>query len=311
VQGALGALAIRGLRQGPFAAGSVFNLVHHVAIGDGYFRSTAPGGLSGLVAALAKAASAAGVDIRTGVALAGLNVREGAVAHIRLEAGARISAKTMLSDYDLPRTSAHLIGPSAFDPEFNRAVRHLHHTGCVARINLALRGLPTGATAGTLVQAPSMTALERAFDACKHGQLPDLAYVEVIAPTLTDPSLAPDGQQVLSAWFQYVPVEADQASVATWALAQLERLFPGLSDLVIAQQTLTPLDLATTLHLSGGHLYGGEVSLAQSFFLRPLGGHARYRLPIEGLYLCGSAAHPAGYSGLSGLNCAQQIVADQ
>jgi phytoene dehydrogenase-like protein len=308
VQGALGALAIRGLRQGPFAAGSVFNLVHHLAIGDGYFRATAPGGLSGLVNALADAASVAGVDLRTGAAVAGVSIRDEAVAHVRLEAGARISAKLMLSDYDLPHTVTRLIEPGAFGPEFNRAVRHLHHTGCVARVNLALRGLPAGALAGTLVQAPSINALERAFDTYKHGQLPELPYVEALVPTLTDPSLAPDGQHVLSAWLQYVPRGLATETVAAWALNQLECLFPGVRDLVIAQHTLTPDDMARELQLTGGHLYGGEVSLAQSFFLRPLAGQARYHLPLDGLFLCGSAAHPAGYSGLSGLNAAEAAM---
>src|SRR5262249_39268274 len=158
------------------------------------------------------------------------------------------------------------------------------------RINLALRELPdfTGnlteeALRGTLVIAPSLTYLEKAFDSVKYGNLSDKPYLEVTIPTLADPSLAPAGKHVLSIWLQYAPYRGDFDSqrVLELALAQLSEFTPNLRSTVLHAQVLTSRDYEAQFNLTEGHLYGGDMTLAQTFFLRPIPGFAQYQSPIE------------------------------
>ncbi len=307
LKGLLASTAIRGLTQGPFSGGTTFNLLHHQAIGDGYFRSTARGGLGAISQALATAAQAYGATIRTSSGALRVLVADGIASGVRLASGEEISASRIISDYDARHTFTQLVAPPELEPEFNRAVQHIHYNGSVAHINLALRELPrfvgldTSALQGTLVIAPSLAYLERAFDNAKYGQLSEQPYLEASIPSLADPSLAPAGQHVLSIWVQYVPYRGKIAAerVLEVALNQLSNYAPNLRGLVIASQVRTPADYATQFDLSEGHLYGGEMTLAQAFFLRPIPGFAQYHTPIGGLDLCGAATHPGG--GISGL----------
>jgi phytoene dehydrogenase-like protein len=192
-------------------------------------------------------------------------------------------------------------------------------------VNLALSGLPTfvGADeperlAGRIVIAPSIDHLERAFDASKYGRVSEEPALEVTIPTITDPSLAPEGQHVLSAVVQWTPHtlrETDWSSerdhVADLVVKMLERYAPGLGELVTARQVLTPVDLEAGYGLSGGHVFHAEPGLDQFFAWRPLLGHARYRFGLPGLYLCGSGAHPGGgITGAPGANAAREILSD-
>jgi phytoene dehydrogenase-like protein len=227
---------------------------------------------------------------------------------VRLADGSTIAASRIVADSDVRQLYTNLVEPPELSPEFNRAVRKVRFNGVVARINFALRGLPsfTGlddqALRGTLGYAPSVNALERAFDDAKYGKLSSRPFLEATLPSVADPSLAPDGQHVLSVWVQYVPFRGNIAPQAIYdlALATLEQFAPGLRDLVLHAQVLTPQDFETRYGLSEGHLYGGEIALEQAFYLRPIPGYAQYRTPIEQLYVCGSATHPGG--GISGLS---------
>jgi phytoene dehydrogenase-like protein len=236
-----------------------------------------------------------------------------------LEAGETIAAAQLISDYDARHTFTQLVAPPELEPEFNRAVRHIRYNGAIARVNLALRELPsfTGngvaeeALRGTLVIAPSLAQLEKAFDSAKYGDVSDQPYLEVSVPTLADPSLAPADRHVMSIWLQYAPYSSnvDAGHVRELALGRLSEFAPDLRSLLLHAQVMTPRDFETQFHLSEGHLYGGDMSLTQAFFLRPLPGFAQYRTPIEQLYLCGAATHPGGgVSGLAGKNAASQVM---
>ncbi len=211
LKGLLASTGLRGLTQGPFAGGTTFNLLHHLAIGDGYFRATAKGGVGAISRALANAAQAHGAELRSEVGALRVVVADGVATGVRLASGEVIAASQIISDYDARQTFTQLVDPPELEPEFNRAVRVVRYNGAVARINLALRALPSfsgvgeDALRGTLVHAPSVAQLEKAFDASKYGQLSERPYLEASLPSIADPTLAPAGQHVMSIWLQYAP----------------------------------------------------------------------------------------------------------
>jgi phytoene dehydrogenase-like protein len=315
LKGLLASVAIRGLNQGPFASGTTFNLLHHLAIGDGYFRANAAGGIGAIHTALAAAATTAGATIRTGVGELRIIVADGTATGVQLADGEVLAAEAVVSDYDAYYTFTQLVRPPELEPEFNRAIRKIQYRGSVARLNLALQHTPqfTGITAdglaGTLVISPSIASLERCHDAAKRGMLPEQFYLEISVASNSDTSLAPEGQQSMAVWIQYVPHQChDGEQLLECVLTQLESAAPGIRQLIIGSQLLLPDDYAKQYDHTEGQLYGGEMSLAQAFFLRPVPGYAHYATPIAGLYWCGAATHPGGgISGINGRNAARQV----
>jgi phytoene dehydrogenase-like protein len=196
-----------------------------------------------------------------------------------------------------------------------------------SKVNLALSALPIftalkggdpGLLRGRIHVAPCVDSLERAFDDAKYGGISKRPYLDVTIPSLTDPSLAPAGQHVLSAYVQFTPYrlktgdwKAGAEEVVEAVLGALEEYAPGLRGLVAGRQVLTPKDLEATYGMTGGHPSHGEPSLDQLFVARPLLGWGRYRTPVGGLYLCGAGTHPGGgVTGGPGANTAREIVKD-
>lgn len=321
-RGLLCGAAVRGMSEGPFAPGTVFGFLHHEAVRDGLFRSTTRGGLSAIAGALARRARALGAEIRTGqTGPLGVIVEYGLARGVRLPDGTRLAADVVVSDFDARTTFTELVRPVDLGPEDNRAIANGRYRGSVGRVHLALGGLPAfdGVTAealrGTLVLGSDVVSLERAWDQAKRGALPDRPYIEAAIPSIADPGLAPAGKHVLSAWVQWVP--RGGAGPAAGDLAQalreavvggLARFAPELPGLVEHVHVALPGDLGGRFRLTEGHLYGGEVNLAQAFFSRPVPGYSGYESPIGGLFLCGSAAHPGGYSGRSGWNLGGRLL---
>jgi phytoene dehydrogenase-like protein len=316
VQAVLAGAAVRALSEGPFAQGTLFGLLHHMAVDDGLFRCTAKGGLGALVEALAGAVRGAGAEIRVGVPGPLLvDVENGAARGVRLADGEVIGAGAVVSDHDARTTLTRLVSPRELDPEVNRALRAVRYRGSVARVHLALRALPRfvgvdpDALRGTLVVASDVASIERAWDQAKRGVVPARPYVEVCLPTVNDPTLAPEGQHVLDAWVQYVPYgRGDREALATSVIEALSPFAPDLAALVLHRKVSLPEDLEAHFGLAEGQLYGGEVRLEQAFFLRPIPGFSHHETPIANLYLGGSAAHPGGYSGRSGWNLAGRLL---
>jgi phytoene dehydrogenase-like protein len=197
--------------------------------------------------------------------------------------------------------------------------------GCTAKVNLALSGVPAflGAAGpehlrGRIVIAPGIDYLERGADAAKYGRVSDQPYLEATIPSLSDPTLAPEGQHVMSVIVQWAPHrlrqgswESEREGLGDLAVKTLETYAPGISNLITARQVLTPADLERDFGLTSGHVLHGEPGLDQIFAWRPLLGFARYRMPIAGLYLCGSGAHPGGgVTGGPGANAAREILKD-
>ena len=311
------AAAVRGISEGPFAPGTLFNFLHREAVGDGLFPSTARGGLRSLAQALADKARAHGAEVRAGVTgPLSIAIEDRTARGVLLGDGERIAADIVVSDFDARVTFTRLVPAYELDPEVNRAIRSTRYRGSVARVHLALRGLPefTGvdreALRGTLVVAPDVASLERAWDQAKRGVVPSFPIIEAKLPSVSDPSFAPEGHHVLSAWVQYVPYGCgDREALLQTVVERLASFAPGLADRVLHYEVSLPEDLERRFSLTEGHLYGGEINLAQSFFLRPIPGYSHYESPIGNLYLGGSAAHPGGYSGLCGWNLAGALLA--
>jgi phytoene dehydrogenase-like protein len=205
---------------------------------------------------------------------------------------------------------------------------NLRLPGVVAKVNLALSALPAfiaeggdevDRLKGRIVVAPGIEHLERAFDASKYGRVSEAPYLEATIPSLSDPGLAPERGHVMSILMQYAPYhrrdgdwDTEREGLGDLVLKTLEGLAPGISDLVVARHVLTPLDLERDYGLTEGHPLHGEPALDQFFAWRPMLGHARYRLALGGLYLCGSGAHPGGgITGGPGVNAAREILADR
>jgi phytoene dehydrogenase-like protein len=331
LQGALGFDAVLGTNFGPRSPGSVFTLLYRLAAasaahggGGGAFLAQPHGGLGALTAALARAATSANVDVRTGTAVERVLVRDYRAAGVVLSSGETIEADVVISNVDPKATFLRLLGAEHLDAGFVRRVSHLRTRGLAAKVHLALNDLPhfTGgvtsdALAGRLLIAPSLEYLERAFNHSKYGEFSEAPGIEVTLPTVNDPSMAPKGRHVLSAVVQYAPY--DLKSTGGWeqgrqrfadvVMDTLERYAPGLRKSVSACQVLAPPDIEREFRITGGHWHHAELALDQFFMMRPLPGAAQYQTPVEGLYLCGAGCHPGGgVMGTAGRNAARQVL---
>jgi phytoene dehydrogenase-like protein len=324
-----GAVAARGVQytaMGPWSAGTVAVLLSDSVGGGGAAgqSTSAAGGPGALSAALVAAARAAGAEIRTGVEV-GAVVSEGDRATgVALGGGEEIAARAVVSGADPKRTLLDLVDPVALGPTLGWRAATIRSPGTVAKVNLALEGLPPFAGVdeerlhGRIVFTAGIDDLESAFDASKYGHVSDVPYLEATIPTLTDPGLAPDGGHVMSVLVQWAPYrlregdwDARREELGDLVLKRLEEAAPGVSGSVRERQVLTPLDLERDYGLTEGHPLHAEPGLDQFFAWRPMYGFARYRMPLRGLYLCGAGAHPGGgITGAPGANAAREVAAD-
>jgi len=326
LQAAIAARAIHGTAMGPWSAGTGAVLLLAAAIdpAPGGASVTAAGGPGAVTRAMADAAREAGAEIRTGSAVTRILVKDGAAAGVILADGTEIAAATVISGADPRHTFLGLVDPIELDPGFVTRIRNYRCPGTVAKINVALRGLPafrgvTGDAAvalqGRVHIGPGIDYLERAFDASKYGEISAAPYLDVAFPSIHDPSMAPAGRHVMSVHMQYAPYarrggwDGQSSALAAIALQTLETHAPGIGALVEHTQVFTPKDLERTFGLTGGHIHHGELALDQLFTMRPTLGWADYSTPIRGLYLCGSGTHPGnGLTGMSGANAARKVL---
>lgn len=323
----LGARGIFGTALGPRSAGSTAVLLMQLATGGGVPRFVR-GGLGAFTSALASAARAAGVNIRTDADVGRIEVLNGHVAGVTLSSGEELRATTVVSNADPRRTLLGMVDPVELEPGFLARLRSYRSVGNVAKINLALRELPrftalpssdgARSLAGCIHIGPDLEYLERAFDASKYGMFSPRPYLDVTIPSISDPTLAPAGAHVMSINAQFAPYRlrgtdwtAAGPLLADAVVDTLAEYAPNLRSLIVHRRVITPVDLESAYGLTGGHIFHGELALDQLFTMRPLLGWARYRMPIAGLYLCGAGTHPGyGVSGLSGMNASREILKD-
>jgi phytoene dehydrogenase-like protein len=330
------AIAWRGVRYcalGPRSAGTAAVLLADGAGNDGGAAGEtvfARGGPGAVATALTAAAREVGAEIRTGAAVARVTSSRGGATGVVLDSGEEIAARIVVSAIDPKRTLLGLIDPVTLGPSLGWRAGNYRMPGVVAKVNLILSRFPRFPAAagedehllrGRIVVAPGIDAVERAFDASKYGQPSDTPILEATIPSLMDPSLvdgAPQGTHVMSVIAQYMPYGLREGSwddrrdeIGDLVLRVLESVAPGIGGLVTQRQIITPLDLEREYGLTGGHPLHGEPGLDQFFAWRPLLGHARYRMPVRGLYLAASGAHPGGgVTGMPGRNAAREILAD-
>lgn len=328
MRGAIASRATMYTAMGPWSAGTTAVLLSDSAGNDGGAPGqsvTAKGGPGALAEALASAARAFGAEIRTGTEVGHVITRNGRAVGVALAGGEELHARAIITAADPKRTLTELVDPVVVGPHLSWRAANIRTPGAVSKVNLALSGLPSFAgadsperLAGRIVIGPSVDYLEHAYDASKFGRMSDEPYLEATIPTISDPTLAPEGRHVMSIVVQWTPYrlrdgdwDAERDHLADVVVKTMERFAPGLGELVTARQVITPTDLERDYGLSGGHVYHAEPGLDQFFAWRPMLGHARYRFGVPGLYLCGSGAHPGGgVTGAPGANAAREILAD-
>ena len=349
LKGMLATSALPGAVHGPSAMGGAFRMLYHAAGADPHgFRSSAfvKGGIGALSEALAGAARAHGAEVRTGAEVARILVEDGAATGVLLADGQEIRAGCVVSGADPRRTFFELVGAPRLGPEFNRRVANIQLRGTTAALHLLLDALPplpdaAQRLAGHTLVAPTPDYLERAADDAKYGRCSARPHLDLVVPTLHDPTLAPEGRHLASIQIRYAPhrlratasgpthgtspapptapprsapatgwenAAARDALVAN-VLATLDDFLPGVRDRILDHRLLTPLDLESELALTHGDEYHGQMGLDQLLLMRPLPGWARHATPVERLFLCGAGTHPGGgVTGAPGRLAARAIL---
>jgi phytoene dehydrogenase-like protein len=318
LKAAIAAGAVQYGGHGPRASGTGFGLLHHLAGAPheslrlcGWWQAdpAAP------AASLETAARNAGVELRTGVEVQRILVRDYRVAGVVLADGSELQSQLVLSSADPARTLLGLVDSIWLDPEFLHAVRSIRFRASAAFVLHALDGLPafpgldSPALAAGVSLTPSLDALERAADAMKYCQLAERPHVELVVPTLRWPHLAPPQQHILVARVPWVPPDLGSEGVERAVERALDAVSPGWSERLLHRLTLTPRDLEQQFGLTQGVATHGDLTLDQIFFMRPVPGWARYRMPIHGLVLCGAGTHPGpGVVGGAGVLAARMAL---
>jgi phytoene dehydrogenase-like protein len=320
-----------GTNGGPSTPGTAYIMLHHVMGGATGVRGLwgfVRGGMGAISEAIADSARSRGAQIRTGAAVARVLVRQGRAYGVALDDGEEVHGRVVISGADPKVTFLKLVDAIELDAEFRREIEKIRIEGCSMKINLALDSLPDfkalpGSELGpqhkaTIHVCPSMQYVDRAWEDAKSGRPSEHPLVEVTIPTTYDDSLAPPGKHVMCIFAQYAPYtlngtnwDSIKDEFAERCIDAVAEYAPNVRDSIIHRQVISPLDMEREYSLTGGNIFHGDMTLDQLFFMRPVAGWARYRTPIEGLYLCGSGTHPGGgVMGAPGYNAAREILAD-
>jgi phytoene dehydrogenase-like protein len=325
----MSASGIIGTFLGVRSPGTAYVLLHHyMGEIDGAFRSWgfARGGTGAISNAIAAAAREAGVEIRTQSGITQVITKHGKAVGVVTQNGEELYADVISSSVDPHNTFLRFMNEKELPSEFVAEVKRYKYRGSSGKVNLALDALPDfkcmpgpGAhLRGAISISPSVDYMERAYDDAKYGNFSRRPYIDMVIPSLTDPSVAPAGKHVMSCFVQYAPYKLKEG---TWdekkeafgdtVIDTLAEYAPNIKNIIVGRQVVTPLDLEREWGLTEGNIFQGELSLEQLFFLRPVPGWAQYRTPIKNLYMCGSATHPGGgIMGAPGRLAAMEILKD-
>ena len=332
VKGALATQAIIGAWCGPMTPGSAYVLMHHwIGEVDGHAGAWGwvKGGMGGISAAMARAAEAAGAEIRTDAEVDRVAINaSGRAVGVALADGSLVRAQRVVSCAHPVTTYLSLIGEERLPGDVVRDVRRYRTRSGSVKLNVALSELPAFPAwdqegdphKGLVAVSPSIEYLERAWDDAKYGRMSEHPYVEVVFPTAHEPEgLAPRGKHLMLGFSQYGPYELAEGSwdqggrddYAARVLKALSEFAPSLESAVENLEVLAPRDIEERFGLIGGNIMQGELTPDQLFSFRPIPGHGDYRTPVAGMYLCGSGTHPGGgVMGVPGRNAASVILRD-
>ncbi|MFN2385772.1 MAG: phytoene desaturase family protein [Thermoanaerobaculia bacterium] len=314
--------------------GTAYVLLHHyMGEIDGAFRSWgfARGGTGAISHSIAEAAREAGAEIRTSAPIDRILVKNGRATGVALSDGTEIAARVVCSSVDPRRTFFQMVGEKELPDDFAEDIRRYKFRGSSGKVNLALDALPDFRALpgvgphlrGAISISPSIAYMERAYDEAKYGRFSSRPFIDIVIPSLTDPSVAPPGKHVMSCFVQYAPyhLKAADGKTGDWdaereafgdaVIDAIAEHAPDIREVIRHRQVVTPLDLEREFGLTEGNIFHGELTLEQLFFLRPAPGWADYRTPIRNLYLCGSGSHPGGgIMGAPGKNGALAVLDD-
>jgi phytoene dehydrogenase-like protein len=325
----MSASGIIGTFLGVRSPGTAYVLLHHyMGEIDGSFRSwgLSRGGTGAVSEAIAAAARGFGAEIRTEAPVIRITTRNNRATGVVLANGDELDAEAVLSSLDPSQTFLQCLDPKELPSEFVEGVRRYKYRGSSGKVNLALDGLPSFTSLpgagphlrGAISISPSVDYMERAYDDAKYGRFSRRPYIDIVIPSLTDPSVAPPGKHVMSCFVQYAPYHLSEGNwddqrdaFGDTVIETVSEFAPNLKNLILHRQVLTPLDIERTFGLTEGNIFQGELTLEQLFFLRPVPGWAQYVTPIDRLYMCGSATHPGGgIMGAPGKNAAARVLKD-
>jgi len=323
----MSASGIIGTFLGVRSPGTAYVLLHHyMGEIDGAFRSwgLSRGGTGAISESIASAAREAGVEIRTNTSVSKIIVKDGAAVGVVQENGDYLTCQVVSSSVDPNLTFLRMVGMEHLPDEFVAEIRRYKFRGSSGKVNLALDRLPDFTALpgpgphlrGAVSISPSVDYMERAYDDAKYGRYSRRPYIDMVIPSLTDPSVAPPGKHVMSCFVQYAPYHLKEGNwddqreaFGDTVVDTLAEYAPNIRDIILHRQVLTPLDLEREWGLTEGNIFQGELTLEQLFFLRPAPGWAQYRTPVKNLFMCGSATHPGGgIMGAPGRNAAMRIL---
>ncbi len=330
IKGHLAGSGIIGTALGPYSPGTAYVLLHHY-MGDvdgnhgawGFAR----GGMGAVSNALAGAVKQHGGEIRTDAEVAQILADGDRVKGVVLTSGEEVRAKTVVSNLDVKRTYLSLMDDQQIDPYVVRMARNFRIRGSSGKLNIALESLPHFTALGDDHELLSsdmhfledIQAVERAYDDWKDGRWSREPYLDMLIPTMTDPTMAPPGKHFMSVFVQYVPhvladgdwTDAKRAEFGQTVMDQIGQYSPDFKDLIAHAEIRTPHELEAEVGLTEGNIFQGELTLDQLLFNRPFPGYAQYRGPIKGMYMCGSSTHPGGgVMAAPGANAAREIIRD-
>jgi len=309
--------------------GTAYVLLHHyMGEIDGAMRAWgfAKGGTGGISNAIARAALSYGAEVVTETSVGNVIIKGGKAVGVALENGDEIHADTVISGLDPHRTYLGLIGEENLENELLTQLGHYKFRGSSGKVNLAVDKLPDFACRpgdgphlyGDVAIAPSVRYLEEAHDQAKYGDFSERPYINMVIPTLVDPTMAPPGKHVISCFVQYAPYDIKEGA-SYWperreafgdaVVDTLTEYIPDLKDTILHRQVLTPWDLEQEFGLTEGNIFHGELSLEQLLYLRPAAGWAKYKTPVRNLWMCAAGTHPGGgIMGASGEMAAKAIL---
>jgi phytoene dehydrogenase-like protein len=283
--------------------------------------------MGAITRALAASLEASGGRVRAAAPVERILVRNGRATGVVLAGGEEIAAGIVVSNLDVKRTFLESIDPQALPGEFLERVRAFKIRGSSGKLNIALDGLPqfpaipqgSPCIRGDLHVTDTLEMLERGYDDWKEGRWSRSPYVDMLIPSQIDPTMAPDGKHYMSVFVQYCPYRlADgewtaqkRAAFGETVIEAIARHSPDFRDLILHAEIRTPQDIEDEVGLTEGNIFQGELTFDQLLFNRPLPGYARYRAPLDGLYMCGASTHPGGgVMGAPGANAAREILHD-
>ena len=321
---------IIGTALGVRSPGTAYVLLHHyMGEVDGNVGSwgVARGGMGAVSTSIAGAFQSYGGELRTEAGVDKIMVRNGRTTGVALENGEEISGRIVVSAMDVKRTFLNCMDKSDLPEEFHKRVENFKIRGSSGKVNIALDGMPKfpaipdGSTLyhGDMHFIDTMDRMELAYDDWKAGTYSKDPYVDVVIPTMTDPTMAPPGKHFMSCFVQYCPRQIEgrdwtapeKEDFAKTVIDSIAKYSPNLKDLILHYEVRTPQDIEEEIGITEGNIFHGELTMDQLLFNRPIPGYAQYRAPVNGLYMCGSSTHPGGgVMAAPGANAAREILSD-